>query len=139
MFYGHYVFLMNYIFFTSSLAYLFSVVFSRRKRYDYLLGFLTTSSTTVLTIISCTKLFPTLPYQGGTYYNILSTSLFMNFYICLNSHYLLKKRAQQFEEEDDLVVFLRFTFDVFWMFPKNMIESLVTSLDHFYEKYGKKH
>lgn len=137
-FYGHFVFIYNFVFFGITLAFLLSVYYSSNRKYDVLLGILITNSTLCFLLIMLVKLFPALPRESSTYYGIVAGIVPLNLYLCLNSYYLIQRRANQYVEEDDFCAFLNFSLDWTWSFQKDFFRSIFDLLTEKKKNKGRK-
>lgn len=97
-----------------------------------------TTTALCLILLLLVKVFSALPRQPTTYFGIIGALLPVNLYLCLNSYFVLKRRANKYDEEDDFCVFLNFTFDWAWSFQCDFFRSLFEFLDQKQRKKTQK-
>lgn len=133
--------IVGFTLFINSLFFSLSTCIRGKKKkhhYNYIIGLLLTCVSTIVGIAISSKLFTSLPLVFSEYFITAFSIYVFNLYICLNSHMLIKYRADRYYEHETIYAFYHYWGDIFYYFWKDLLTTDVIFKKKKKSKNGKR-
>lgn len=133
---GHYVICLIFILFANSLAFVLSTLRNDKHYiYNYYFGFILMEISTLIVMVLFFSKYKIMTMGETRYYGIFIASSIINFYICINAHYLVNYRGKKFYENEYMYGYFCFWTDWFssiWIdiLDKNKGHRRKTMIEH---------
>lgn len=109
----------------NSIFFLISTCLRNKKRkkndYNFFIGFILMAISTIIGIIISSKLFSETQFVFSEYVITISVFLVLNFYIALNSSFLIRFRQEKFYQHETYYAFFCYWGDIFFLFWYEML------------------
>lgn len=117
--FGNYVLIGCFVFFANSIAFFLSTLLTHpRKIYNYYLGMVLMSFSTILALYGYMINKPMMSMGISRYYMIFFISSILNVYFCLNAYFVINYRTKKFYKFEYIYCFMCFWadwFSIFWI------------------------